>query len=264
MLANLGSRRAVVLRVYQTEHGISRKVCQAFAEGSGGQLASPTRLLDGPAATYGILRGTSEVLLECERLGREFYYVDHGYFRPSDHARGDFSGYYRVTCRGYQVDGSGDHSSARWSKLGIRMRPWRTDGRHVLVFPMSYNVAVHRGLDPKAWLRETVAEVARYTDREVVVKPKSSDLTLAEALRDAWCVVGHETTALIGAVVAGVPAFVLGDSAARAVGCGDLSRIEDPVRLPRRQWACNLAANQWTLDEFRDGTAWRELQETKE
>ena len=245
--------------VYQTHHLFNREITKAFAEGSGGQIVPPTSLLDGPAATYGILRGTGDILLECERLGREFYYIDHGYFCPSDHQHGDMSGHYRVTRNAFQAKGKGEHGPGRWDTLDMEMEPWRDCGDHVLVLPMSHNVAMLRGVDPKTWLQDTVATLARHTDRPIMVKPKSIDLTLEEALRDAHCVVGHCSNALVEAVLMGVPAFNLESCAVSAVALQDLSMVEEPRRTDRRQWAYNLAWAQFTLDEFRDGTAWKAL-----
>ena len=57
-----------------------------------------------------------------------------------------------------------------------------------------------------------------------------------------------------------MPVFCTGVCAATPMASGPLSNIEEP-RLPtrREEWAAALADRQWTVDELRDGVAWRVL-----
>jgi hypothetical protein len=52
---------------------------------------------------------------------------------------------------------------------------------------------------------------------------------------------------------------VTGASPARAMWNTSLRDIERPIFGERHAWLAVLAANQWTLDEMRAGTAWRAL-----
>lgn len=253
------------LKVYQTRHIISKTICESFSEGVlGSQLVPAVTLLEGPAALYGILRGTHEIINECQETGRDWYYIDLGYVGRSDHYHLKFDGYYRVTKNNYQCNGFGSYSSDRWKELETELKPWRKNGDHVVVCPLSYNFSIHRGMDHKQWLKDTVAEVAKHTDRKIIIKPKSSDMTLKEALLDAHCIVGYDTNAMIDAVIAGIPAFNLGLSAVAPVALQDLSRLENPIYPDRKQWVANLAYNQWTLDEMKSGVCWEMLQNQKE
>jgi hypothetical protein len=57
-----------------------------------------------------------------------------------------------------------------------------------------------------------------------------------------------------------VPAIALGPCAARAMGGGELRDFEiPPMPDGRADWAARLAAKQWTVEEIRDGVAWRAL-----
>ena len=249
------------VNVYATSHVISKTICAAFAPGCNGRVVPAVTLLDGDVACYGILRGTHEILVQAQKENRDWYYIDLGYIGRSDHYHLKFDGYYRVSKKAYQCQGLGDYSSERWENLGISLQPWRRGGSHVLICPMSYNFSIHRGLDAKKWLNDTIAEVSRYTDRNILVKPKSSDMTLDEALMDCHAMIGYDTNAMVDAIIAGIPCFNLGPSAVAPVALQDLKQIESPVYPDRRQWAYNIAANQWTLNEFRNGTCWRMLQE---
>ena len=121
---------------------------------------------------------------------------------------------------------------------------------------MSINVAVHLDLDSKAWLRNTISEVSKYTNRTIMIKPKTSEMTLDEALLDCHAIIGYDTNALVDSIIRGTPCFNMGHSAVNSVALQDLCKIESPVYPSRRQWAHNLAYSQWTLDEFRSGVCW--------
>ena len=250
------------LKIYQTVHGISKIICRAFHEGiPDSQLVPAVTLLEGEAAMYGILRGTHEIINECKELGRTWWYIDHGYFERSDHNHGKFDGYYRITKNNYQYSGLGEYPSDRWEALNVELTPWKRNGDHILICPMSYNMAMHTDVDHRKWMQDTIAEVSKYTDRTIMIKPKSSDMTLEEALTDCHAIVGYDTNALVDAITMGTPAFNLGNSAAAPVALQDLSKIESPIYPDRRQWARNLSYNQWTLEEFKSGFAWQTLNE---
>lgn len=235
-------------------------VGRAFCEGCGGQYRESRLIENAPAVFYGLSKFTVTVHRAASERGYDWYYIDNGYFRP-----GHYDGYYRVTKNAAQHDGSGKASPARWDSLGLTIEPWKRDGRHVLVIGQSRTYFDLRGMRGGNWLWDTLAAIGNATDRPIVVRPKPTMRTLrkrpvATDLEDAWCVVAHTSNVAVEAVQAGVPVFVTGDCAAASMSETDLAKIETPVYPDREQWAWNLAANQWTLDEFRTGKCWRDLQ----
>ena len=249
------------LKVYQTDHSISQEVCNAFAQGANGQLLPAATLVSGNAAMYGILRGTGEIINECEEIGRDYYYIDHGYFDRSEHKMGDFTGSYRVELNANQCVGNGDHKGDRWHALNIRMDPWKK-GDTIIVCPLSKNVGTFLGIAPNDWMRDTIKEIVKHTDRPIEIKKKDSDLTIGTTLKGAHCVVAYNSFAMVEAILHGIPAFHTGPACVAPVALSDLSKIETPIYPERLQWASNLAYNQWTLEEMRNGTCWRMLNES--
>lgn len=248
------------MRVYQTGHRNNLTVCTAFAEGTGFPLAGiADGLKPGPFFTYGLLRGTKAFLDTAIREGREFYYADNGYLRP-----GHWDGYFRVTRNAWQHDGTGTAKPGKWQALGLNIKPWQRGGRSVLVCPPGDVYAALHGFSAAAWLADTVAKVQAATDRPVIVRGKPSKTNnpgpLEHALRDCHAIVVHSSNAAVDALLAGVPVFCTAPCAAQAMGCADVCAIESP-RYPddRERWAQVLAANQWTLDEMKNGTCWKEL-----
>lgn len=243
------------LKIYTTTHEHSQVICRALALGSGGQVVSPDALLTGPGAVYGILRGCDRIIRESERGGQEYFHVDHGYF-----GRGHYAGYYRISRNALQWSGNCTaYPSDRWRRLGMPLQDWRKSGSAVIVCPPSKAIGEFFGVDPFRWTEIAMRELARHTDRPIQVKPKDSAVTFAEVLKDAWAVVVYNSNAATEAIVAGVPAFVLGQSAARPMAECDLGLIETPRYPERERWAHGLAYQQFRLEEIRRGECWEWL-----
>jgi hypothetical protein len=257
------------LKIYVTDHLNSQVVCKALATGSGGQIVPATRLLDGPGAVYGILRGCDQILKESWWVGRNTYHVDHGYIGRGG---GDFKGYYRITCNGLQVCAGktiltnpeeslekncppGDRLEA----LGVKFKPWRKTGEEVVIAPLSKAVGQFLGIDPHRWLETVINEVRQHTDRSITIKPKDSDARIQDSLRRAWCLVTHSSNSAIDALIEGVPVFVTGDCASKFLASGHFSNIEKPRYPDREPWFRVLSYSQWQLSEIQRGRCWEWL-----
>ncbi len=111
---------------------------------------------------------------------------------------------------------------------------------------------------------EDFTDLGRRLGAEISVgRPFRNDLDRTRA------VITHGSGAAIDAVLSGVSALVLCDEAAAApVSSGRDLEFGLPDCLVsadfRVRWAHNLAYTQWTLDEVRDGTAWRHIREDME
>jgi len=164
-----------------------------------------------------------------------------------------------------------------------------TGNRHDYYACQRYPIAFD-GRNRHEWIVKSALDIASITARPFVVRPhpgammcepdkalaiyralhdtlgdrvQVSENTLASDLRNAWAVVTYDSNIAVEAVIAGTPAFTGGRSMAERVACLDLSRIEDPPRLDRTQWAHWIANCQWTTDELRAGTPWQVLMGVK-
>jgi hypothetical protein len=245
---------------YTTGHRNNATVVAAFAEGGPFPVVPVSAgLQPGPMFTFGTLRGTMPLLQEAMADGREWFYCDHGYFKS-----GHFAGYYRVTRNAWQHDGRGLAEPGRWASLGLRIKPWQRGGRSVLVCPPGEVYAALHGFTSVGWLEETTAQLKAATDRPVIVRTKPGKQNhpgpLEHALRDCHAIVVHSSNAAVDALLAGVPVFCTAPCAAQTMGHTDPALIETPLYPDdRERWARVLAANQWTLDEMRDGACWHDL-----
>ncbi len=240
----------------------ARVVCQAFVDGAGGgtvRQPPPARLEAGSAAFFGVTEATRHLWHQARAEGRDWYYLDNAHF---DVSRGRL---FRAAKCAVQASGSEPPNWARWAALGVTIRPWTKQGRHVLLVVQSQTYMRVVAGQPGDWWRGALELLRRHTDREIVVRGWRSDklalaVTLAEALHDCWALVTWSSSAANEALLAGVPVFTAGACAASRMGSSDLTRIESPLYPDgRAAWAAALAGRQWTLDELRQGMAWRAL-----
>jgi len=132
----------------------------------------------------------------------------------------------------------------------------------------------HYRLDLDQWLEDTIKEIKKYTDRPIVVRERVKSRTervvnksLKEALgENVFALVTFNSNAATEAVMYGYPAFTLAPShAAKPVTLQDLSKIETPYYPEEdkvRAWLHHLAYCQYHVNELRDGSAKRMLDET--
>src|SRR3990172_5148393 len=252
--------------VYCTEHRFNQEVSALLAAGFRADR-QPASIKSGFAArpepglsiVYGIMRGTGEIIQQCEGAGLDYLYCDHSYF---DRCRVDYSkerweGYYRLVPNHRYFQRSADMPSDRWDKLGIELKPWRKGGSHVVVIPITKWVGAFYGIDPEAWLRRTIATLRQHTDRDIVVKQKDLG-QLSSALEGAWALVTFASNAAIEAVIQGIPIFTAAVAAAAPMANQRIEEIETPATCgmaERERHLSNLAYQQFTPQEIADGAA---------
>jgi hypothetical protein len=206
------------------------------------------------AVFYGVTEGNVAAWRAARAAtahGDDFYYIDNSYF---DCVRSE---QFRVTKNAIQHPGAGESDGKRFAKLALEVEHYRAPKGYVLVVPQSdvFMQLVVRA--PFDWS----AAIARQFAHEPAVKwrPWSSDKlaiqkTLRQDLEGAKLLVTHSSAAAVSAVLMGVRVSVSPMSCAH---CFSDKEVSSDAK--RWQWASVLADNQWTVDEFRDGTAWSML-----
>lgn len=191
--------------------------------------------------------------------GRAWWQIDNGFWDASDYRQ---QGHYRVTYRSLSpvlLD------PAPMDRPDLpTLAPWRENGRYVLFAHPGDGFGVALGLDMTEWIWRAWDGLRRQTKRPLMIRPKICRRPLATDLCGAWALVTHSSNVAVDAVLAGVPVFVEATSPAAPVARIGLSGIERPALLDRGPWLRSLACQQFTLDEMRDGTAFRCLTAVRE
>jgi hypothetical protein len=223
--------------------------------------------LKTPIAVFGILRGTGDLIKKCLTIPQIFYYFDHAYTLGGRHGKSQYVNdkVYRITKNDYSltfVDDLNDKDYERIEKYKkhIELKPWKKEGRYILVLAPSHHIEKYfHMLD---WVENTVSYLKQFTKRDIIVRTKETTESLEKQLEEAYACVSLQSTGCIDAVLNGVPSFCDGMSCGQPVSQVDLSLIEKPFYVPdtrRKKWIDSLLANQFTLKEIEDGTAYEKV-----
>lgn len=216
------------------------------------------RLPDNVLPIVGCSQPLRPIIAQWRSTGRQWAYWDRGYARrvfATWLPRGENGGYYRWHVGSFQMQRIRDVPGDRWQALKIEVKPWAKGGRHIVVAQPPQTYATFHSVPD--WTHQTVARLAKLTDRPLVVRDKESKRPLWDDLAGAHCLVTHGSIAAVEAVVMGCPVFVHPDSAAALVGKTDLTEIESPIYPDREPWLHSLAYCQFNEAELVDGTLWR-------
>lgn len=183
------------------------------------------------------------------------------------------------------IDSFGD------TRHGLTLKPWREDGKHIIVCGQHGASEQWKGMPPvDEWMLNITRKIKSKTNRKVILRPHPrfpvspdyirefnnvliakpkkingsyDDFNFEEALEGCWAVVNHSSGPATTAVMQGVPVFVSSHSLARDVGLGldDLDRIEDPAMPDREDWLNKISYTEWTVDEIASGIVWKKLKE---
>jgi hypothetical protein len=240
-------------------------ILQSFTIGAGGQITTWSK--SEQSMTPVILRGITKrkEMRACKEAGRDFYYIDTGYF-----GNGKKKTFHRVTRNDVQNFGPIiDRPRDRLAATGFQPRKFYR-GSKILVAPPSQKLLNLYDIDLEQWLDNVLYQMRGRTDREIIVRRKpgrtarTSDDSMAHALeQDIHCLVTFSSIAAGEALLNGKPAITLGPNAAAALCSQTLDDINEPY-VPTldevERWAAHISYCQFTEAEMRDGTAWRILQ----
>lgn len=239
-------------------------ILQSFVMGAGGRISNWSR--EETTVTPVVLRGITKrkEMAACRAAGRDFFYIDTGYF-----GNGRKKLYHRVTRNDVQWLGPVvERPHDRLEATGVQLTKFRP-GTNILLAPPSQKLLNLYNINLEEWLEQTQQQIRQHTDRPIVLRTKQSRSvrvstdTMAMALeRDVHCLVTFSSIAAGEALLNGKPAITLGPNAAAPLCSQTLADIENP-RIPTLDevsaWAAHLAYCQFTEAEMRDGTAWRIL-----
>jgi hypothetical protein len=208
-----------------------------------------------------------------------FLYADPNNTRT--YLRYSFDGVFPTT--GFYFDRDVDPS--RWTKisrdLNISLKPWRTQGNHILICLQRHGGWSMGGLSVQAWLDQTIIQIRQYSrKRPILVRTHPGDKKiksilkinhknvhlstnerLVDDLRNAWATVVYNSSPSVASIIEGIPAFITDPlpqhSQTYEVANTDLSRLENPEMPDRQAWIEKISMCHWNFEELRSGEAWR-------
>ena len=240
--------------VLYTDHIVNKTICYNFAKGTNSLLCHVDNFkeYDKTIATYGVLRGTYEVIKKV----KNYYYMDHGYFNQSERVFKNnrtnvmnLNGYFRIVYNNFIHNGRGNYPDDRLKKLNLIIHDQIKSGNHIILSEPSE--AMKKLYNVPNWLNNTKKLIEKYSDRKIIIHNKFSEISLNDLLLDAWGFVSLQSTAGFKAMLNGVPAYFTDNTLSHI---GKIEEIENPVI--NYKIFNNLAYGQWTLKEIESGEAW--------
>jgi hypothetical protein len=167
------------------------------------------------------------------------------------------------------------HTSSRWDSFNIELKPWRTNGEHILIIgqPQGWST---KHLDIQQWYKDIVAEIRKHTGRPIFFRqhplertfPKIKDVRfisfvekdLEQWFNNCWAVVTKTSSAGISALINGIP-VICNDSLMPGYNLAEknIANIENPATPKREQFFYDLAYTQWNISEISGGEPWEHL-----
>lgn len=231
------------------------------------------------------LRLRKQVLDNQSRHGKRSLIVDSNLFLYADpgntkrYLRYSFDGVFPTT--GFYF--TTDVDPTRWNKisnnLNISLKPYRTNGNHILICCQRNGGWSMKGLSVVSWVNQTIADIRAHSDRPIIVRPHPGDKKwrtylklshknvsistkhIKEDFKNAWATVLHNSSPAVASSIEGIPVFLTDPnpecSQAVEVSNTNLKRLEDPKMFDRQAWVEKLAMCHWNFDELRSGEAWQ-------
>lgn len=205
----------------------------------------------------------------------------HGYLRYS------FNGIFPNTGI-YCDDIINEH---RWQQISydndIILEDYKKTGKNILIMLQRNGGWSMNGLDVQDWALKTIKKIREYSDRPIVIRPHPGDkrapvylhnkttklknlpnvrislgnVSLESDLANAWAVVNHNSSAVVGPIIQGYHAFVTDPlkSQCAEVANTDFSLIESPREFNRQRWLERISMFHWKFSELEDGSCWRHM-----
>jgi len=224
------------------------------------------------------------------QLGKYWLSIDSNVFiyknnlNPHKYLRYSFNGVFPATGI-YCNDNPGEEN---WNNIkrdyNMDLKPWRTQGNHILVTlqrPLGWSM---RGVDLMKWLKRTLGKIRENSDRPILLrwhpgdwkafpnyKPtldkfgvvlSPQDRHITQDLVNCWAVVCHNSTPSAVAPIEGIPAFITDDptySQGGDIANTDFTQLENPNLPDREQWIRKLAQCHWSFEDVKSGRCWSHM-----
>jgi hypothetical protein len=238
------------MHVYFTDHFVNQTITQFFAKSINKPISAIHNYnkSDDLFVSYGILRGTGEVIKERKK---NFIYLDHGYFQASSRKFtkekntiiSNLEGYFRVIKDDLYFNNFYiNNDPTRFHKLNLDLKD-KKKGEIIILSEPTQNTLDFLNL--KNWKEDTISEIKKYSDRQIIVHNKFSETPLNHLLDKAFAFVSCQSTAGFNSIIEGVPAYFTHSSLKKF---GSISDIEKNIL--NHELLYSAANSQWKLQEF--------------
>jgi hypothetical protein len=209
---------------------------------------------------------------------------------PDHYLRYSFNGVFPNT--GIYCDTDPDPD--RWKKISkqlkIKPREYRTTGSDIILLLQRNGGWSMSGKPVRDWLVSTITEIRKHSDRRIVIRSHPGDRSsvsyldpgslrirlanvknyvisenpsLVDDLKTAWVAVNHNSSAVVGAALEGIPVFVTDPvrSQCAEIASSNLAEIETPRYPDRMMWLDRISQFHWSFAELQSGECWAHMRQ---
>ena len=179
----------------------------------------------------------------------------------------------------------------RWNQISkdtnIKLEDYKAAGNNILIMLQRNKGWSMKGLDVQQWALSTIKEIRKYSDRPILVRAHPGDklakhyldprntiiknipgvqispigTPVDKDLQQAWAVVNHNSSAIVGPLIKGYNCFT---TDAESSQCAEVvntnfSMIESPQQFYRQSWLERISMFHWKFSELEDGTCWSHM-----
>tara|TARA_S200002703_G_C3796150_1_gene245792 strand:+ start:1687 stop:2505 length:819 start_codon:yes stop_codon:yes gene_type:complete len=219
---------------------------------------------DSQSMFWGLVNNNTNLIHQVDESGQTWWFTDTPYFgrfdnnnlKPDNH-------YWRICKNNIHVPYFKNLDNKRLKNFNITVKDKRTKGDYILVCPSS--AGIHGFINELDWLENTINKIKKFTDRPIVVRekprgrgtsgPSEASVHIKDQLSNAWACVTSCSISAVESLSEGVPVICHAASFASPVCDTDVSSIEDPTYVQPSDWLNSLSYQQFTPEEFENGTA---------
>lgn len=251
-----------VIRIHdgdEFERGADK--CQVFV--SYGEWNSGNNLLRGLVHNY------------CQETKKPKVILDIGFLKNDRWVKNSIEGYTSVSLgctKGYGKYLAENSPPDRFEKLKLEIKPWKKDGKHILILGQMAGGVSTRHFSIVGWYAIVYNELRKQTSLPIVLRPHPNQkilpdipgLIIAEPnqnikhdLNDALCVVTKTSNSGVEALLHGIPIICDDDLCMSYSMSSHTLNLQNLVYPDRQQFFNNLAYCQWNIEEIREGLPWK-------
>jgi len=177
------------------------------------------------------------------------------------------------------------NDSSRANLFGLNLKPWRTDGKFILIAGQHEKSEQWRD-QPRMnrWVMETIENIQAHTDRPILFRPhprcrlEAIETQYKHVYRqeprqlpntyddfdmgfnDIYTTVSWTSNPGIHSVIEGVPAYTSTSSLAWDVSIKSLTNLDNPPLHDRQQWLNDYAWTEFTVEEIASGMPFKRIE----
>ena len=200
--------------------------------------------------------GNENILIEKIDNNLPFWFIDSGYTNFIEPNKK----WHRLVRNHLHFNNNFVAPADRLSTFTSFPRPWRKDGKKILIVEPGPFAAGIFHVEAKSCGQQVAEELRKYTDRPIEFREKTNKKTRKSLYKqlidgDYYCTISINSNSAVESIWAGVPAITLDKHVSNTVTRNSLSQINDLYYGPLGDWLAWLSYSQFTFEELLDGTA---------